>query len=423
MLMQRAAATVQPTGTAVQRGIPAPSPKVVSFSAMLEQTGTNRAEGQLNGRGRLIALATAVWMTFAIVHVFQTSVLADATGREWTLRGGIVYALPWWISWLLLTPVIDNLALRFRFTTGKPWPSLAKHAVAGVVVSTVQVIAVGAVFWYTVGQHAGVATSLLNQVQRFFGNFFLESIVTYAGIAGVFTAFDFARAARDESVVRAKLEARAAALESSVAQARLDALSMQMNPHFLFNTLTAISGLVAQERKAEAREVIQRLGELLRQSLGNGSGAFSTVAREAALLEDYLYIQRIRFSDRLTTNVDVDVSARDIPLPAMLLQPLVENAIRHGVEPREGKGSVEVSVRRDGDTLRIRVADSGSGFPGSMNGGPTREGIGLANTRERLEHLYAGEATLRLGNHHGGGAEAIITVPVAEPTPNGVARS
>jgi two-component system LytT family sensor kinase len=252
---------------------------------------------------------------------------------------------------------------------------------------------------------------LTNQVQRFFGNFFLESIVTYAGTAGVFTAIDFARAVRDEAVQRAQSEARAAALESSVAQARVDALSMQMNPHFLFNTLTAISGLVAQERKAEAREVIQRLGELLRQSLGNGNGPFSTVAREAALLEDYLYIQRIRFSDRLDAAVDLDLDARECLIPTMLLQPLVENAIRHGVEPREGKGRVRVSVSRDNGAIRIRIVDSGGGFVLGADGRPVREGIGIANTRERLEHMYGSGASLQLRNVEGGGAEAVVLIP------------
>jgi sensor histidine kinase YesM len=243
------------------------------------------------------------------------------------------------------------------------------------------------------------------------GNFFLESIVTYAGTAGVFVAIDFARAVRDEAVTRAQLEARAAELESSVAQARLDALSMQMNPHFLFNTLTAISGLIAQERRTEAREVIQRLGELLRQSLGNGNGAFSTVAREAALLEDYLYIQRLRFSDRLTAHVDIDRDAQDLLIPTMLLQPLVENAIRHGIEPREGKGSVHVSVRRENGTVRISIADSGRGFALGADGRPTREGIGIANTRERLDHMYGSSASLQLGNLTTGGAEAVVRLP------------
>jgi sensor histidine kinase YesM len=189
-----------------------------------------------------------------------------------------------------------------------------------------------------------------------------------------------------------------------------------MNPHFLFNTLTAISGLVSQERKAEAREVIQRLGELLRQSLGNGNGPFSTVGREVELLEDYLFIQRIRFSDRLSATVEIDEETRELLVPAMLLQPLVENAIRHGIEPREGKGTVQVSVRRADDTLRITISDSGAGFALGGNGRPAREGIGIANTRERLDHIYGSAASLALSNQPGGGAEAIVIVPiVSEP--------
>ena len=355
-------------------------------------------------------------MSFALVQVVQSFVFARAAGRAWTLMGAVVGGFPWWLSWLALTPLIAALAERFPFTEGRHWQALARHAIAGVLVALVQVVAVGAIYWFTTGQYSGVATSLGNQVQRFFGNYFLESIVTYAGTAGVFIAIDFARAVRDEVVNRARLEAHAAALESSVAQARLDALSMQMNPHFLFNTLTAISGLVTQERKAEAREVIQRLGELLRQSLGNGNGPFSTVAREVELLEDYLYIQRVRFSDRLTASVSVDDDVRELLIPTMLLQPLVENAIRHGIEPREGKGTVHVSVLRSGDSLRISIADSGGGFALGGNGRPAREGIGIANTRERLDHIYGSAASLALGNQPGGGAEAIVIVPIVPET-------
>ena len=379
---------------------------------MSREDGTNRGDSWLSDRRTLFTVAAAVWMSFALVQVVQSFVLARAAGRAWTLSGAVVGGFPWWISWLLLTPLIAYLAERFAFTDGRHWQALGKHAVAGILVALVQVVTVGAIFWFTTGQFNGVSTSLGNQVQRFFGNFFLESIVTYAGTAGVFIAIDFARAMRDEAVVRARLEARTAALESSVAQARLDALSMQMNPHFLFNTLTAISGLVSQERKAEAREVIQRLGELLRQSLGNGNGPFNTVAREAELLEDYLYIQRLRFSDRLTANVDIDRQARDLLIPTMLLQPLVENAIRHGVEPKEGKGTVQVRVTRDADSLTIRIADSGKGFTLGGDGRPAREGIGIANTRERLDHIYGNAASLVLSNPADGGAEALVVLPV-----------
>ncbi len=385
---------------------------------MDDAAGTTRRRKWLHDRRTLFAIAAAVWMTFAVVQIVQSFVLARAAGRTWTLVGAVKGGFPWWISWMLLTPLIAALAERFPFTRGRHWHALARHAVAGSLVALVQVVVVGTVYWFTVGQYGGVATSLGNQVQRFFGSFFLESIVTYAGTAGVFVAIDFARAVRDEAVTRAHLETRAAELESSVAQARLDALSMQMNPHFLFNTLTAVSGLIAQERKLEAREVIQRLGELLRQSLGNGHGAFSTVAREAALLEDYLYIQRLRFSDRLTANVEIDRDAKELLIPTMLLQPLVENAIRHGVEPREGKGTVQVSVRREAERVRISIADSGRGFPLGSDGKLTREGIGIANTRERLDHIYGSDASLLLGNGFNGGAEAVVILPaVAESSP------
>ena len=379
---------------------------------MSRDDGTKRVANLLSDRRTLFMVAAAVWMSFALVQVVQSFLLARAAGRAWTLTGAVVGGFPWWISWLVLTPLIAFLAERFPFTEGRHWQAFGKHTMAGIAVALVQVVTVGAIFWFTTGQYNGVATSLGNQVQRFFGNYFLESIVTYAGTAGVFIAIDFARAVRDEAVIRARLEARTAALESSVAQARLDALSMQMNPHFLFNTLTAISGLVSQERKAEAREVIQRLGELLRQSLGNGNGPFNTVAREAELLEDYLYIQRLRFSDRLTASVDIDRQARDLLIPTMLLQPLVENAIRHGVEPKEGKGTVQVRVTRDDDSLTIRIADSGRGFTLGGDGRPAREGIGIANTRERLDHIYGSAASLVLSNPMEGGAEALVVLPV-----------
>ena len=381
-------------------------------SGMDGATETRQRDGWFASRRTLFALAAAVWLSFAVVQCVQSYVYAQAVGRAWKLSTAILGGGPWWLSWLILTPLIAYLADRYPFRQGRHWRSLGLHAVSGVLVASAQLAAVGALYWFTLGRDIGMATSLGNQVQRYFGNYFLESVVTYAGTAGVFTAIDFAQAVRDEAVARARLEAHNAALESSVAQARLDALSMQMNPHFLFNTLTAISGLVAQERRAEAREVIQRLGELLRQTLGYGNGPFSSVAREAALLEDYLYIQRVRFSDRLSARVEIDGNARECAIPSMLLQPLVENAIRHGVEPKEGKGQVEVVVRRDGGSLTIRISDSGPGFRLGGNGRPAREGIGIANTRERLEHIYGASASLELGNGPGGGAEVIVTLPV-----------
>ena len=124
----------------------------------------------LSNRRTLFALAAAVWMSFAVLQVVQSSVFASAAGREWTLKGAIIGGFPWWLSWLALTPLIAALAERYPFTEGRLWQSFGKHAVAGVLIALVQVVVVGAIYWFTTGQFTGVATSLGNQVQRFFGN-------------------------------------------------------------------------------------------------------------------------------------------------------------------------------------------------------------------------------------------------------------
>jgi two-component sensor histidine kinase len=363
-------------------------------------------------RRRLLGYAAAVWLSFGLIQCAQSYVYAHAVGREWSLATSLVTGMPWWISWFLVTPVIAFVTERYPFAAGRPWRTTGMHALACGVVCSLQLVVTGSVHWLTTARFAGVVPSLPNQVQRYFGNFFLESVVTYAGVTGVLVAIDFARAVRDEAVVRSRLEAEAAALEASVTKARLDALAMELNPHFLFNTLSAISALVGQDRRAEAREVIQRLGELLRQTLSGGGGQFSSVARELQLLEDYLFIQRVRFSDRLQIALEIEDAARECPIPAMLLQPLVENAIRHGVEPKEGPGRVRISIARSKAALRIEIADSCGGFSLNGNGMPVREGIGISNTRARLDHLYGGAATLTLENGREGGAVATVTVPV-----------
>lgn len=366
------------------------------------------------GLRRALRLAPAVWLTFGLVQCAQSWVYAVAVGHAWNLVDSLVNGMPWWLSWLTLTPLIAWLAERYPFSGGRPWRSLAVHVFASVVVSTGQLIAVGAVYWATSGRTGGVATSMGNEIERFFGSYFLESVLTYAATAGAIIAIEFARAARDETVARATLEAEAAALEASVTKARLEALSMELNPHFLFNTLGAIASLVSQDRPDEARAVIERLSGLLRRTLGCGNGQLSSVSSELDILDDYLYIQRVRFSDRLRVTVEVDDAARDCAIPTMLLQPLVENAIRHGIERREGVGDLRVQVGRISASLRVAIADSGFGFALDAAGRPAREGVGIANTRARLAHLFGDNAALVLRNVPEGGAEAIVVLPALD---------
>ncbi|HEY9228812.1 MAG TPA: histidine kinase, partial [Gemmatimonadaceae bacterium] len=239
-------------------------------------------------RFALMRVAAAVWLTFGLVQCAQSYVLAMAVGRPWNLGNALINGMPWWLSWLALTPLIAKLAERFPVTGGRVWRSISAHVAASVIVSCVQLVVVGSVYWATTGRNVGVATSMANQIQRFFGSYFLEAVLTYGATAGVIIAIDFARAARDETVARATLEAEAAALESSVVKARLEALSMELNPHFLFNTLGAIAALVSQNRPEEARAVIERLSGLLRRTLGCGNGQLSSVASELDMLDDYL---------------------------------------------------------------------------------------------------------------------------------------
>jgi two-component system, LytTR family, sensor kinase len=358
-------------------------------------------------RRALMRGSAVVWISCGLLQCAQSYVQSLATGREWDLARALTNAMPWWLTWFALTPVLALLAARFP-VSGRRWTrSLVALIAAGVAVCSVQLTAAGTAHWFATGQFAGVATSATNQIQRFFGSFFVESLLTYAAAVGVLVAIDFARAVRDERVTRARAEAEAS-------KAQLAALAMELNPHFLFNTMSAISGLIAQGRSNDAREVVRRLSDLLRKTLETGSGQQSTMAREVELLEDYLYIQRMRFSDRLTVGVEVDAHARNCTIPPMLLQPLVENAIRHGVELTEGHGDVRIHVVRNNGSLRIAITDSGGGFQRGGNGIIAREGVGIANTRARLEHLYRANATLELRNRAEGGAEVVVVIPATE---------
>jgi two-component system LytT family sensor kinase len=193
---------------------------------------------------------------------------------------------------------------------------------------------------------------------------------------------------------------------------------MQMHPHFLFNTLNAIAALMRSD-VAAAERMIARLGELLRYSLASPATQESTVKEELDLTERYLDIERARFGDRLRVTVNVAADAFDALVPRFVLQPLVENAIRHGLGRRMSGGSIFLDVRRDEDSLCLRVADDGVGL---SHAGPSPEssGVGLPNTRLRLEALYGSAGQLSLSERPGGGTAATVRLPfrAAATTPD-----
>ena len=248
---------------------------------------------------------------------------------------------------------------------------------------------------------------------------FLDDLIVYFAVLATGIARDiFARyrARHDETV---RLTAQAAQLQAQLAEARLAVLSAQLNPHFLFNTLHAVSSLVERDPRG-VRRMIARLSELLRVTLEGTSEQEIPLSRELELLRLYLDIMEVRFQGKLTLDIDPDDDVMDALVPSFVLQPLVENAVMHGVSKVEGKGRIELRARRTGDDLVITVRDNGPGIdalpsaagaPVEHPRGPGGGGVGLRSTRARLEQLYGAEHTLSLRPAADGGTVAEVVLP------------
>jgi LytS/YehU family sensor histidine kinase len=230
--------------------------------------------------------------------------------------------------------------------------------------------------------------------------FWLDDLMVYiAVLAASFARSYFLR-------YRARRE-EAARLQAELAEARLTALQTQLNPHFLFNTLHAVSSLVERDPRG-VRRMIARLSDLLRFTLERTDQQEVALDQELAFLERYLEIMQIRFQGRLQVDTHLDAGVADALVPTLILQPLVENAVKHGVSKVDASGRIEISVRRVGDRLVLAVRDNGPGLDGGDTGD---EGVGLRNTRARLEQLYGSAQSLTLREAPEGGLIAEVTLP------------
>jgi LytS/YehU family sensor histidine kinase len=210
-------------------------------------------------------------------------------------------------------------------------------------------------------------------------------------------------------------ETQAVRLAAQLAEVRLGALRMQLNPHFLFNSLNAISVLVRDRNTAAASRMLELLSDVLREVLRDATHE-TTLATELEFLKRYLAIEQVRFSDRLRPQIEADRAIAGAALPRFLLQPLVENALRHGIAQRADAGMLSVNARREGDLLVLTVRDDG---PGISPGAPVSGGVGLANTRARLAALYGDRASLDIANAEGGGVVATVRLPYHEAEKDG----
>lgn len=352
-------------------------------------------------------IIVAFWSTFVLLSVGHG--MGDEAARlDWsTVASDLVdYGI-----WALLTPLVFRFVAAFPVVEFIPDDHVKALRNVAVQVVAVFVVAIGLdlgeefllePLFRGAESSEGASVGALQRIQRFW---FLGELLFYLVVlmAGFARTYYLQKKERQEEAER--LKERTQSLETQLTQARLEALRMQLNPHFLFNTLHAISTLVDRD-PAGVRRMIARLSELLRHVLDEEAPQEVPLAEEIDFLEDYLEIQSIRFQGDLDTRIDVPPDIRDAQVPNLILQPVVENAIKHGASQVRGVGRIEVRGRREGDRLVLTVVDNGPGLPAAQE-----DGLGLRNVRARLKGLYGEEQVLRLTSAPEEGTQTTLELP------------
>jgi signal transduction histidine kinase len=345
----------------------------------------------------------AVWAVPALITATQRY-LAYATEPEY--RIGWLQALAWqaptWALWALATPLILWLARRVPLERGRRVRALAAHALLlGALVASTALFTTWGTLRLFPNTPAGVAFGRLFLINA--SGMVVFNLLLYGTVLGVAHAVEYYRRYREREVVAAELAAE-------LAEARLQALRMQLNPHFLFNALNAVSMLVRTGKGDEAVRMVAGLSDLLRLTLEGRDAHEVPLDEELDLLRRYLEVEQIRFGERLAVRIDVAPELLEAHVPSLLLQPLVENAIRHGIAVRAAAGVLEIRARIKGERLELTVRDDGPGLPAGWD--LERAGIGLGNTRARLSTLYADRHRFDLTPAEGGGTVARVEIPL-----------
>jgi hypothetical protein len=345
--------------------------------------------------GRVV-LAALGWTILGCVFA-----LPDLSrGTEW--RRALLLSLTLWWSWGIVTPLILWVDRQIPVPNKQLARRILSHLIPSLMATSAYVYVLGAV-------RAAAGIAAWNGLPRIgvlvdsLRNLFVWNWLIYWLILGAWQAYRY----YDHYVAG---ELRLERLERQFSEARLNALRMQLDPHFLFNALNAVSSQVERDPKL-ARRMIEHLGDLLRMSLESKDRQEVPLAEELAFLEHYLAIQKIRFGERLRIEIGIAPETKFASVPCLLLQPLVENAIRHGISKRSSGGTIVVSAKRVGETLEVHVLDDGVGLPRQWsleNSG----GVGLAVTRQRIAALHPnGASRFVVRDRECGGTEVEIALP------------
>ena len=340
--------------------------------------------------------ASTVWLASAgcftaLALLFTSQVWIDYNyaGRPLSWGQALLVALIDWELWTILAPAVVRLSERVSFSRRRWRLALAVHVPAGIIVGGLKIAIGGLIVSLVLGAGRGPFSFLKIHL----------TLLTYWGIvAATHVAWQYRRSR--------ERELRGAQLEAELARAQVEALKMQLHPHFLFNTLNAVSGLMRENIEA-ADVMLSKLAELFQRTFETAEIQEMPLRRELEFIDAYLTIQRTRYGERLQISTTIDAAARDVPVPSLILQPLVENAIRYGIADRPGPGRLAVDAHTSGGRLIVSVTNDGPPLAATI-----REGYGIRNVRSRLEALYGSHATFSLAPNPGGGAIATLDLPV-----------
>ena len=364
-------------------------------------------------------MSSSRWLNWAAVcgfWAFAGLVLAGSNyvtylyaGRPLPLGGLVYWNLSSMAVWAALNPLVVALARRFPLERRHWLRNFLIHIPAGFAVLALYTTLYVPLHWLygvRIVDEPGRWATLGELYVHNFGYDLTRKVLLYWGTLIAVLALDLYRKYHGERL-------RAAELQTRLAQAQLQSLRMQLQPHFLFNTLNAIAVLIYRQPEA-AEQMVTQLSEMLRISLDRVGVQEVTLRQELEFLGKYLEIERTRFQERLRVEVRVEPSALGACVPNMILQPIVENAVRHGIAPRSGGGRIEISARREGGLLHLAVSDDGRGADEPVEALAARGGLGLANTRGRLSGLYGDRHSFALRSSAGLGMTVTITIPYRE---------
>jgi len=370
------------------------------------------AKGALPKDGKKTHFLVRVWLAWTAIAIvgYARHYFESTHPFEWPI-GSWPDLLSWlgcFYPWAVLTPAIFRIEERFPLASNAWKRSLGIVVLASLFFSYAALL-MGTLLNFGVNYLFGQPPSLSGFFLQFpWVEFCFEEFsfwCTFSAACAIRHFIQFHRQARQAT----QLALEKSQLEASLRQAELENLRMRLNPHFLFNTLQNISVLTQQDPKL-ASQMLVRLGDLLRSALRGNVSAETTVSEEMALVRDYLAVEKMRFGDRLEILVDVAPGSDEALIPSFLLQPLVENAIIHGLRGMSQVGTIAIRAMLDGAQLVLTVADNGVGVPPEWSG-ESDIGIGLSSTRERLSRIFPGDHQFVIRKLDEGGTEVRIAIP------------